>query len=95
MFRKKDEFVAGAGRSLLPGRPFDPRVAGAVPGGRNGNFDAIFGTRIHVPIGAAPSRPDGTRPFCSNPQVAKHKGSGSMNDAANLVCMKEQSECRS
>jgi feruloyl esterase len=29
---------------------------------------------------------DKTRPLCPYPQVAKYKGSGSTNDAANFVC---------
>jgi feruloyl esterase len=31
---------------------------------------------------------DKTRPLCPYPQVAKYKGSGSSNDAANFVCEK-------
>jgi feruloyl esterase len=27
-----------------------------------------------------------TRPLCAYPQVAKYKGSGDTNDAANFVC---------
>ena len=27
-----------------------------------------------------------TRPLCPYPQVAKYKGSGDTNDAANFVC---------
>jgi feruloyl esterase len=29
---------------------------------------------------------DRTRPICSYPQVAKYKGSGDTNDAANFTC---------
>ncbi|HEY3835984.1 MAG TPA: tannase/feruloyl esterase family alpha/beta hydrolase, partial [Bryobacteraceae bacterium] len=29
---------------------------------------------------------DRTRPLCPYPQVAKYKGSGSVDDAANFVC---------
>jgi feruloyl esterase len=31
-------------------------------------------------------QPDKTRPLCPYPQVAKYKGSGDTNDAANFVC---------
>ena len=34
----------------------------------------------------APGRADRTRPLCPYPQVAKYKGSGSVDDAANFVC---------
>jgi feruloyl esterase len=30
-----------------------------------------------------------TRPLCAFPQVAKYRGSGSLNDAANFMCAKE------
>ena len=30
---------------------------------------------------------DRTRPLCAYPQVAKYKGSGSIDDAANFACM--------
>jgi len=30
-----------------------------------------------------------TRPLCAFPQVAKYKGSGDANDAANFVCSAE------
>ena len=44
----------------------------------------------HFPGGGAPSaKPDRTRPLCPYPQVAKYKGSGSTDDAANFVCSKE------
>ncbi len=33
---------------------------------------------------------DRTRPLCSYPQVARYKGSGSSDDAANFVCAPEQ-----
>jgi feruloyl esterase len=29
---------------------------------------------------------DRTRPLCPYPQVAKHKGTGSIDDAANFAC---------
>jgi feruloyl esterase len=32
-----------------------------------------------------------TRPLCAYPQIARWKGSGSTDDAANFVCMKPES----
>jgi feruloyl esterase len=31
-------------------------------------------------------RVDRTRPLCAYPQVARYKGTGSIDDAANFVC---------
>jgi feruloyl esterase len=31
---------------------------------------------------------DKTRPLCPYPQIARYKGTGSMNDAENFVCAK-------
>ena len=39
--------------------------------------------------GVSSAKPDRTRPLCPYPQVAKYKGSGSTDDAANFVCSKE------
>jgi feruloyl esterase len=51
-----------------------------------------------VEHGAAPARIDAsrvvagkvvrTRPLCAYPQVARYKGSGSIDDAANFTCTK-------
>jgi feruloyl esterase len=38
----------------------------------------------------AGSQVDRTRPLCPYPQVAKYNGTGSIDDAANFVCMKPQ-----
>jgi len=35
---------------------------------------------------AADGKVDRTRPLCPFPQVAKYKGAGSIDDAANFVC---------
>ena len=40
----------------------------------------------HFPASAPSGKPDRTRPLCPYPQVAKYKGSGSTDDAANFVC---------
>jgi feruloyl esterase len=59
-------------------------------------FDAIGALDRWVETGRAPSRLDAshatdgkvdrTRPLCAYPQVARYKGSGSIDDAANFAC---------
>jgi feruloyl esterase len=59
-------------------------------------FDAVTPLIEWVEKGAAPtSVPAGreldgkivrTRPLCAYPQVARYRGSGSIDDAANFVC---------
>src|SRR2546422_11480917 len=39
--------------------------------------------------GVSSAKPDRTRPLCPYPLVAKYKGSGSTDDAANFVCSQE------
>jgi feruloyl esterase len=41
----------------------------------------------HLPADPASHAPDRTRPLCAYPQVAKYKGTGSIDDASNFVCM--------
>jgi len=43
---------------------------------------------LHFPANAPPTKPDRTRPLCPYPQVAKYKGLGSTDDAANFACAK-------
>jgi feruloyl esterase len=40
----------------------------------------------HAPERIIASRPGRTRPLCAYPQVAKYKGTGSIDDADNFVC---------
>jgi feruloyl esterase len=40
----------------------------------------------HVPERIIASRPGRNRPLCAYPQIAKYKGTGSVDDAANFVC---------
>jgi feruloyl esterase len=42
----------------------------------------------HYPANAPPTKPDRTRPLCPYPEVAKYKGSGNTDDAANFACTK-------
>jgi hypothetical protein len=43
-----------------------------------------------VARGASGTRVEETRPLCVYPQVAKYKGTGDTNDAANFVCSREK-----
>jgi feruloyl esterase len=59
-------------------------------------FDKLGAIRAWVELGKAPDviiaehktdgQTDRSRPLCPHPQVAKYKGSGSTDDAANFVC---------
>ena len=66
-------------------------------GGEGPNtFDPMAALEQWVEKGTAPGqiiashsangKIDRTRPLCPYPQVAKYKGSGSIDDAANFVC---------
>jgi feruloyl esterase len=61
-------------------------------GGEGPNtFDMMSAITAWRENGQAPgrivaSRTGRTRPLCAYPQVAKYKGTGSMDDAANFVC---------
>ena len=43
----------------------------------------------HLPPGPAAHTPDRTRPLCAYPRVAKYTGTGSIDDASNFVCIKQ------
>ena len=59
-------------------------------------FDKVGALERWVEQGKAPDswiashstdgKVDRTRPLCAYPQVAKYKGTGSIDDAANFVC---------
>jgi feruloyl esterase len=61
------------------------------------NFDVEGALDTWVDKGTAPDKliashatagkVDRTRPLCAYPQVAKYKGSGSIDEAANFACM--------
>jgi len=66
-------------------------------GGEGPNvFDKVGALEQWVEHGKAPEKlnashstngkVDRTRPLCPYPQVAKYKGTGSIDDAANFVC---------
>jgi feruloyl esterase len=60
-------------------------------------FDAVSALEQWVEKGVAPEKllathstngkPDRTRPLCTYPLVARHKGTGSVDDAANFACV--------
>ena len=67
-------------------------------GGEGPNqFDKVAALETWVENGKAPDsiiashstngKVDRTRPLCPYPQVAKYKGSGSIDDAANFSCV--------
>jgi feruloyl esterase len=63
-------------------------------------FDAVTALEDWVERGKAPDqiiashstagKVDRTRPLCPYPQVAKYKGTGSIDEAANFVCRAPQ-----
>ena len=63
------------------------------------SFDKLTPLMQWVEAGTAPerltasriinSKTDRTRPLCPYPQVAKYKGSGSTDEAANFSCQKQ------
>ena len=59
------------------------------------SFDSLGAIDHWVEQGTAPDQliashrgagPERTRPLCPYPQVAKYKGSGSIDEAANFTC---------
>jgi feruloyl esterase len=73
-----------------------PGMAHCRGGDGPNNFDALTAVEDWVDIGKAPDqiiashstggKVDRTRPLCPYPQVAKYKGTGSIDEAANFVC---------
>jgi feruloyl esterase len=72
---------------------------GHCSGGEGPNeFDKVGALEAWVEQGKAPNqivathsaggKPDRTRPLCAYPQVARYKGTGSMDEAANFSCVK-------
>ena len=51
--------------------------------------DAVLPVWMQTAFGSAGHAPDRTRPLCAYPRVAKYKGTGSIDDASNFVCMKQ------
>jgi feruloyl esterase len=91
------ENLGGAANSSDKVRLFMAPGMGHCSGGEGPNaFDKVGPLEQWVEHGKAPDqliashstsgKVDRTRPLCPYPQVAKYKGSGSIDDAANFVC---------
>ena len=91
----------GAGRGAVANsyRLFMAPGMGHCGGGEGPNdFDKIGALEAWVEQGKAPNqivathstggKADRTRPLCAYPQVARYKGTGSIDEAANFVCVK-------
>ena len=89
--------VGGAGKASDSVRLFLEPGMGHCGGGEGPNvFDKVSALEQWVEHGIAPDqliashsidgKVDRTRPLCPYPQVAKYKGTGSIDDAANFVC---------
>ena len=89
--------VGGAGKASDSVRLFLEPGMGHCGGGEGPNvFDKVSALEQWVEHGKAPDqliashsidgKVDRTRPLCPYPQVAKYKGTGSIDDAANFVC---------
>jgi feruloyl esterase len=70
-----------------------PNVGHCAGGRGPDQFDALMAIDAWVTTGTAPdmllatkAKPPMTRPLCAYPKVARYKGSGDINDAANFVC---------
>jgi len=96
-YYEKVESVMGADRTRTFARLFLAPGMNHCGGGPGPNsFDSLGAIAEWVEHGAAPNQMiashssnrvvDRTRPLCPYPQVAKYKGSGSIDDAANFVC---------
>ncbi len=89
--------MGGAANTSNRVRLFLEPGTGHCGGGEGPNvFDKVGGLEQWVEQGKAPEKltashstngkVDRTRPLCPYPQVAKYKGTGSIDDAANFVC---------
>jgi feruloyl esterase len=91
------ETMGGAAKASNSVRLFLEPGMGHCGGGEGPNvFDKVGALEQWVEHGTAPEKfvashstngkVDRTRPLCPYPQVAKYKGTGSIDDAANFVC---------
>ena len=96
-FRSVVRFVGGPAQTAGSLRLFMAPGMDHCRGGEGPNdFDAMAAIEQWVEQGKAPDqiiashstkgKVDRTRPLCPYPQVAKYKGSGSIDEAANFVC---------
>ena len=93
--------MGGAAKASDSVRLFLAPGMGHCGGGEGPNvFDKVGALEQWVEQGKAPERlnashstdgkVDRTRPLCPYPQVARYKGTGSIDDAANFVCKAPQ-----
>lgn len=96
-YEKVENAMGGHDQTVEFFRLFMVPGMGHCGGGTGPNtFDALGALDQWVEQGKAPAKiiashvanglPDRTRPLCPYPQVAKWKGAGSIDDAANFVC---------
>jgi feruloyl esterase len=96
-YRSVTDTLGGSSKTMSNVRLFLAPGMGHCRGGDGPNeFDKVTALEQWVEQGKAPERliashrADGkvnrTRPLCPYPQVAKYKGSGSIDDAANFAC---------
>ena len=91
------DYMGGAANTFNSMRLFMAPGMGHCRGGEGPNvFDKVGALERWVEQGQAPNvlvashstdgKVDRTRPLCPYPQIAKYKGTGSIDDAANFVC---------
>ncbi len=96
-FKKMQDTMGGEAKTANNIRLFMAPGMGHCSGGEGPNtFDKVGTLERWVEQGQAPDRiiashstagkVDRTRPLCPYPQVAKYKGTGSIDEAANFVC---------
>ena len=95
--RSIDHTKATGSKASTSVRPFLAPGMGHCGGGNGPNeFDRVGALERWVEQGQAPDtliashavagKVDRTRPLCAYPQVAKYKGTGSIDEAVNFVC---------
>jgi feruloyl esterase len=96
-----DSVLSASGKSAA-GKSFAlymvPGMGHCQGGAGTDTFDKVAAMEQWVATGSAPAhidashqtagKVDRSRPLCPYPQVAKYKGTGSTDDAANFVCAK-------
>jgi feruloyl esterase len=104
-FENMQEFMRGEKATQDFARLFMAPGMGHCGGGPGPNvFDTLTSLEQWVEKGKAPERiiathstngkVDRSRPLCPYPQVARYKGTGSTDDAANFVCTSEERTAR-
>jgi hypothetical protein len=97
-YREVEKLNTGSAADFVRVFPV-PGMAHCAGGPATDQFDALAALVNWVEKGSAPDRivakagptspwPGRTRPLCPYPQVARYMGSGSVDDAANFVCLR-------